>query len=190
MLYEHDSFAGRQAHVEGGSYYDLLGTAANDQTSSIEVFAKLGATAATYYLGDYPSSRENFFSEEAQGVAHDASAWFLTTKDRVYRVPFSYDLNSKSAPNPVRIDCERPVELAVWKRAKRKAAQRRPLQSSKLSVRSGHHARRAILSTMERRVAEPRKTDKHHCPSRRLRYPARHVELEGVLGRGCGKAGK
>jgi hypothetical protein len=77
---------------------------------------------------------------------------------------------------------------------KRKAARRRPLQNIKLSVRSGHHARRAILSTMERRVAKPRKTDEHHRPSRRLRHTAglryrwpRHVELERVRGGACGK---
>ena len=77
---------------------------------------------------------------------------------------------------------------------KREAARRRPLQNIKLSMRSGHRVRRAILSTMERRVAEPRKTDEHHRPSRGLRHTAglrrrwpRHVELERVRGRACGK---
>jgi hypothetical protein len=77
---------------------------------------------------------------------------------------------------------------------KKEAARRRPLQNIKLPVRSGHRARRAILSTMERGVAKPRKTDEHHRPSRGLRHTAglrhrwaRHVELECVRGRACGK---
>jgi hypothetical protein len=99
VLYEHDFFAGRQAHVEGGFYYDSLGSAANDQTSSIEIFPKPSdEIAVTYYLGNYPSNQGNFFSESAEGVAHDESAWFLTTSSHIYRVPFSYDLNEKSAP--------------------------------------------------------------------------------------------
>ena len=82
------------------------------------------------------------------------------------------------------------VDLGTQKKGRPTAAS----PNRKLSVRSGHHTRRVILSTMECRVAKPRKTDEHHRPSRRLRHTAglrhrwpRHVELECVRGGACGK---
>jgi Ca2+-binding RTX toxin-like protein len=46
------------------------------------------------FLGDYPHARENGWSQEVQGVAHDASHWFFTQRDRLLRFPVDFDLNA------------------------------------------------------------------------------------------------
>jgi hypothetical protein len=46
-----------------------------------------------YYLGNYPDERENGWSQEAQGVAHDASNWFFTQRDRLLKFPVWFDIN-------------------------------------------------------------------------------------------------
>lgn len=68
VLYEHNEFRGRQAHLEGGFNYGELGRE-NDKTSSIEIFRKEGGAAATSYLNEYPSKRKTYWSEQAQGLA-------------------------------------------------------------------------------------------------------------------------
>jgi hypothetical protein len=59
---------------------------------------------ATNYLGNYPYARANFWSEESQGVSHDATSWYLSQnapQPRVLKVPITYDLSAGSAPpNP------------------------------------------------------------------------------------------
>ena len=104
VMYQHGQFGGRQAHYDGGWYYDPLGNV-NDRTSSIEVYAMQGGPTATYYLGNYPSNRENFWSNDSQGIANDGTNWFITTgyntdNSRLFKIPFGYDLNSGSAPSP------------------------------------------------------------------------------------------
>jgi hypothetical protein len=102
VLYEDAGFSGRQAHFEGGFNYNL-GEPENDETSSIEIFRKQGGAAATFFLGNYPHDRENFWSENAQGIANDGANWFITitgsfnSTPTLFKIPFSYDLNSGSA---------------------------------------------------------------------------------------------
>jgi hypothetical protein len=58
----------------------------------------------TYFLGDYPNADEALgWSEEAQGVAHDASNWFITrNKDPwILKIPYGFDLATYIDPeNP------------------------------------------------------------------------------------------
>lgn len=101
VLYQHDDFGGRQAHYEGGWYYDPLGNE-NDRTSSIQIFPMQGGLAATWYLGEYPKNRESFWSNDSQGLANDGANWFVVkgyNKDntRIFKVPLSYDLGSSSS---------------------------------------------------------------------------------------------
>lgn len=101
VLYEHGNFGGRQAHYEGGWYYDPLGNE-NDRTSSIEIFQMQGGPAATWYLGNYPSNRETFWSNDSQGLANDGANWFVVkgynkSNTRIFKVPLSYDLASSSS---------------------------------------------------------------------------------------------
>lgn len=86
----------------------------SDQTSSIEVYAMQGGPAAAYYLGTYPKNRENFWSHEAQGIAHsDAQAsWYIsqnkvhspygTQIPRILKVPYTSDLNQSARPTEAR----------------------------------------------------------------------------------------
>ena len=96
VLYEHSDFRGQQAHFEGGFYYDPIGNV-NDKTSSIEIFPMQGGPAATDYLGNYPSNRENFWSDEAQGLANDGANWFAVKNTRIFKVPLSTDLARSSS---------------------------------------------------------------------------------------------
>jgi len=53
------------------------------------------------YMGQYPSDREGPWSEEAQGVAHDHTNWFLTQRSRLIKFPVDFDISSNrgdSAP--------------------------------------------------------------------------------------------
>ena len=63
----------------------------------------------TYFLGDYPNADEALgWSEEAQGVAHDASNWFITrNKDPwILKIPYGFDLATY-------IDVENPPEGVI-----------------------------------------------------------------------------
>lgn len=44
------------------------------------------------YLGNFPDERQDDWTDECQGVAHDASHWFITQKGAVWRVPVRKDL--------------------------------------------------------------------------------------------------
>jgi hypothetical protein len=44
------------------------------------------------YLGNYPDEREDDWTNECQGVTHDANHWFITQKGAVWRVPVGKDL--------------------------------------------------------------------------------------------------
>ena len=52
------------------------------------------AREAHQYLGNYPGNRENGWSDEAQGVAHDDGHWFFTQKDWLLKFPVDFDLNT------------------------------------------------------------------------------------------------
>ena len=46
------------------------------------------------HLNDYPDDRETGWSEEVQGISHNDDHWFITQKDRLWKIPVSVDLNS------------------------------------------------------------------------------------------------
>lgn len=49
---------------------------------------------------DYPSNRENGWSEELQGVTHDDDCWYFSQKDRLLKFPVGYDLNRPLDDDP------------------------------------------------------------------------------------------
>ena len=58
----------------------------------------------TTFIDDYPlgedgEGRENGWSEEAQGVAHDAGHWYFTEKDRLLSFPVGFDLFTEIDPS-------------------------------------------------------------------------------------------
>lgn len=99
VLYENDPFSGRQADYESGSYATLT-NGVDEQTSSLRVQANNGHRIAFQHIGDHPSDRENFWTadEQPQGLAHNATDWFLTSNQHIYRVPLSEDI---SEDNPI-----------------------------------------------------------------------------------------
>lgn len=53
------------------------------------------------YLGNFPSGRNNGWSEKLNGVANDANNWFFTQEERLWKFPVSHDLNKKvTEPHP------------------------------------------------------------------------------------------
>lgn len=102
VLYEHTSFTGREALYEAGSFASL-GINANDETSSILVQATGGKRVAFRYLGNYPNDRETFWTPEANGIAHDASHWFIARNapPTLYRFRLVDDLNVTAAVQQV-----------------------------------------------------------------------------------------
>lgn len=53
------------------------------------------------YLGNYPSERQNGWSHELNGVAHDSNNWFFTQNKKLWKFPVSHDLNKKvTKPDP------------------------------------------------------------------------------------------
>lgn len=100
VLYQHSNFSGRKAHYEGGFDYNM--GADDNRASSIEVFANSGGPAAAWYLNTFPSNRENYWSHEAQGLAHsDAQAsWYISQNQqpRILKVPYNENLNGLLRP--------------------------------------------------------------------------------------------
>jgi hypothetical protein len=82
-LFEHASYKGEEAFFEGGYEYGGLGNA-NDETSSIIVDYDRGTHAAYWYEGNDPSNRQTFWTDNAQGIAHDDDYWYIT-QERVLR---------------------------------------------------------------------------------------------------------
>lgn len=64
------------------------------------VTAQSGYQAHYLYLGhDRPSYVENYWSEEAQGLAHDGDHWYLTSALDLWRVPVGDDIAAEE-PGP------------------------------------------------------------------------------------------
>ncbi len=53
VLYENENFSGRQAHFEGGFYYNRISNVDN-KTSSIEIFPMQGGAGGDRLLGELP----------------------------------------------------------------------------------------------------------------------------------------
>ncbi len=103
VLFEQRGFAGTKSFFDGGYRYASLGDVAN-KASSIAVTPAYGGRVASLYLGDHPNDRENFWSDNTQGLANDGENWFVirgfTGGDtRIYKVPLTYDLSSSSQGN-------------------------------------------------------------------------------------------
>ena len=46
------------------------------------------------HISDYPFDRETGWSEELQGVTHDDDDWYITQKDRLWKISVEVNLNS------------------------------------------------------------------------------------------------
>ncbi len=100
VLFEGRGFAGSKSFFAGGYRYSSLGDVAS-KASSIAVTPAVGGQIASLYLGDHPNDRENFWSDNTQGLANDGESWFIIRgfragDTRIYKVPLKYDLSSSS----------------------------------------------------------------------------------------------
>lgn len=46
------------------------------------------------YLGNFPNERQDTWTDECQGLAHDDAFWYITQKSAVWRVPAWKDLRT------------------------------------------------------------------------------------------------
>ena len=67
-----------QRDYEGGQGYTGASLGQTAIPTSITVQPNLGHSVASTYLGNYPSGRETFWTDDAQGIAHNETSWFLT----------------------------------------------------------------------------------------------------------------
>jgi hypothetical protein len=120
-LFENHNFGGQVALYEAGSSHDAafpsadpfsLGRNVNDTVSSIIVQQASGVRVPYIFVNDYPRDRETVWSEEAQGMCHTDTHWFITNNpvrlvgpqhlDKVVdptlrKIPLSADLNVHGA---------------------------------------------------------------------------------------------
>ena len=53
------------------------------------------------YIRQYPADQDNNWSDNLQGVTHDANNWYFTQLTKLWKFPFSHDLAKKlNGPNP------------------------------------------------------------------------------------------
>jgi hypothetical protein len=105
LLCEHANFGGGCRFFLGAANENLAswsytnGVPMNDRTSSVELYRKEWATfwSSFTYLSNYPHDREHSWASEAQGMAHDASNWFITNRWNIYKYPVSADLSNTNA---------------------------------------------------------------------------------------------
>jgi hypothetical protein len=55
------------------------------------------------FIADFPSDRENGFSDELQGVTHDDTHWYFAQKLRLLRIPVGHDLSTHLSEAPAGI---------------------------------------------------------------------------------------
>ena len=99
-LFENAGYAGVQTYYDGGLRYANLGKFAG-KAGSAAVIRERGGRLASTYLGTQPFDRENFWSNDSQGLANDGENWFVVkgstaNNARIFKVPLTYDLGSKT----------------------------------------------------------------------------------------------
>lgn len=68
------------------------------------------------HISDYPSDRETGWSEELQGVTHDDDNWFITQKNRLWKIKVGVDLNGTiNKEEPARGIFTAPIPAALKK---------------------------------------------------------------------------
>ncbi len=59
--------------------------------------AQPGWQSYYFFLNDHPDQEENYWSHEAQGIAHDDNHWYITQDTDLWKIPVGDDLNDDSA---------------------------------------------------------------------------------------------
>ena len=86
--------------VQGGSGAYLRTDWDETPKNNLDDLARCGASDVVVdpnlpnYLGNYPTERQDFWTNNAQGLAHDRDNWFITQTSTIWRVPITHDLKS------------------------------------------------------------------------------------------------
>jgi hypothetical protein len=101
-LFKDRDFSGPVALYEAGSIHNVrfpdssplsLGPNVNDKTTSIIVQDASGVRIPYIFVNDYPSDRETVWSNDAQGLCHTNTDWFITNTTTLFKIPLHADLN-------------------------------------------------------------------------------------------------
>lgn len=118
VLFEKRGFAGSKSFYDGGFAYASVGSVGT-KVSSIAVTPAAGGRVASLYLGDHPNARENFWSDNTQGLANDGENWFIIRgfragDTRIYKVPLTYDLSSKTQGKNISVGVPASLKAAGY----------------------------------------------------------------------------
>ncbi len=97
-LGENANFVGRQAYFDGGHAYPTLPRGANDMTSAISIFPRLGGAMAAYYMADFPHGSTVYWSQDVDGMAHSSTYWYFTQTTSISKFPLTTRIDQ--APDP------------------------------------------------------------------------------------------
>ena len=95
QLCEHEKFGGTcysAAHDKTYYWNTLYYMGLMDKISTIDLARKVSLWTNWSQQDSYPSVDESCWSEEAQGIAHDASNWYVTSRTKLLKYPMSYGL--------------------------------------------------------------------------------------------------
>src|SRR5262245_40375693 len=92
VLFKDVNYTGEQSLYEPGSY-PVMGRNENDEVSSILVTYNRASRVAFRYLGSNPSHMSGRWANEAQGLAHDSTSWYVTQRDQIWKYDIGADLS-------------------------------------------------------------------------------------------------
>ena len=98
-LCPHSRYRGTCRHLRQntpGYYWNMASLGINDTTSSLELRPNTPVWSSARYRSNYPHDRENTWSNEAQGVTHDANNWYITNKWHIHKYPVGRSVSSNS----------------------------------------------------------------------------------------------
>lgn len=79
-----------------GYYWNMVSLGFNDMISSLEIRPNTPIWSNASYRSNYPHDRQNGWSNEAQGVTHDANNWYISNKWHIQKYPVGTSVSSNS----------------------------------------------------------------------------------------------
>src|SRR5215475_1570368 len=65
-------------------------------SESYQSSARRAYEAYYNFIGNYPDEADTGWSDVAQGLTHDRDNWFITQRERLWKIPVTHDLNNVS----------------------------------------------------------------------------------------------
>ena len=79
-----------------GYYWNMARLGIDNVVSSIEVRSNNPIWRTSNYRRNYPHDRQNTWSNEAQGVTHDANNWYISNKWHIHKYPVGRSVSSNN----------------------------------------------------------------------------------------------